>query len=74
MIQIEFNLYQCRIQGTPEQQKGKNGQVSQVPAVRMGPSVEGSRVSSIVSSSGRELSVVRGHVEAVVVSTAVVLI
>lgn len=48
--------------------------MSQLPAVRMGPSVEGTRVSSVVSSSGREPSVVRGHTEAVVVSTAVVLI
>ena len=62
------------IQGSSEQQKEKNGQVSQVPAGRMGPSVEGSRVSCVISSLGRELDAVRKHVEAMVASAAVVLI
>ena len=62
------------IQGTPEQQKGKNGQVSQVPAVRMDPSVEGSRVRTVMSSSGSKLGVVRKHMEAMVFVTSVFLI
>ena len=56
------------------QQKETNGQVSQVPTGRMGPSVEGSRVSSMVSSSGRELRVVREHIKDMVLRSTGVLI